>query len=627
MLKKAQKNTEQRAGGSVLKKTFMRLALALALSLSVWRGSLYLSKKFESVRSTDLNQKPVAIAKQVSDEVERRPVTSLVWSVIEPGEDLYAGEAIKTSSYGEVRIQFKDSNRFIDLDPDSLIVISQGGNNEISLDLQGGSLFVSQGEKSAGQSAEPSLLLNSASGKVDLSNATAQLSKSSGKDIDVQVLKGKAKIESNGQSKEIDANKKLSGLEILSPALDRPFYVNPENPQPIQFTWKGFPPQTQVSLWAGKTRQDLKEISKALKPDETSLLAKLSVGKNFWKLVAEDGKTKTITQQSSIYRIEVVSRYAPSPVAPIEDAQLLLTNKPSLNVDFKWTKPEAIKSVYFEIGKDPAFKEKVFSKNILDQEAIQNLLPAGTYYWRLSGTYEGIDKPISSKTIKFTVAAEFKPKEPPKPISLLWINPIEAKPQFFIDEPLASLTWATEQNEKIKTFRLKIAPTAELLNQKTHPELISKETNSHSVKTPVQKPGRYIAMVEALDEKQVVLGKSEFKSIEIRPLPLLASPTFLPETGDLQSSNLGKLDLKWSAIPGAKEYWITLFDSSGKELRKAKFTNASTSLVNLLPGRYKVQVFAIDEHGRESEKLEPRWVLVPDSSGVNAPKLKKIQVR
>lgn len=611
-------------------RTLRRLSMALALSLSVLGGSFYFAKKFESSSTSDKNLPPVAFAKQINDEVERRPVTSLVWSILDTGEPLYPGEAIKTSERGEVRIQFAESARFIDLDPDSLIVINQGGKNEISLDLQGGSLFVSQGERTgdkaagAAASSEPALTLNSANGKVDLSQATAQLSKSDGKDIDVQVLKGKAKIESNGQSKEIDASQKLSSLEILLPALDKPFFVNPENPQPVAFRWKGFPANSDISLVSGKTRKDLKPVTIS-DAAENSLNAKFPVGKHFWKLIAKDKATGQVVQESSIYRIEVSTRYAPSPISPLEDAQILKDHAETA-IDFKWTKPDAVKSVYIEVGKDPQMKDKVFSQNILDAELLKKSLPEGTYFWRLSGTYEGIEKPISSKIRKFTVTAQIKPKEPPKPpVAISWVNPTDTKPQFFIDDPIASLAWISEQKSQVKTWRLKVAATeADFASNSS--EVVTQETSELATKAVLKKPGRYLAMVEALDDKKQVIAKSGFKSLEVAPMPLISSPEFLPSTGELSADNQGKLDLKWNKVEGAKEYWLTLYDSKGKEMRKAKFQKDFTSLVNLLPGKYKVSIHAVDIHGRESEKEAPRTVVVPDSSGLQAPKVKKIKV-
>ena len=89
---------------------------------------------------------------------------------------------------------------------------------------------------------------------------------------------------------------------------------------------------------------------------------------------------------------------------------------------------------------------------------------------------------------------------------------------------------------------------------------------------------------------------------------------------------MGKLDLKWTKLEGAKDYWIVFSDKQGKEIRRGKFLTANTSMVNLMPGEYQIEVFATDQFGREGQKGAPRQVVVPNNSGLKAPKLKKIKV-
>ena len=604
-------------------RTLRRLSLALMLSLSVLGSSLYFAKRIRTVSNDTSDQKPIAFARQIEDEVERRAVTSLVWQGLNQGEPLFPGEAIKTSAKGEIRIQFAESDRFINLDPDSLIVISQGNHNEISLDLKGGSLLVGQTEgatKSTGD--EPALTLNSDQGKVDLSKATAQLSKSAGQKLDVQVLKGKAKLESGGKSQEIDASKPLSSLEILSPALDRPYYINTSAPRPVVFKWVGFPPKSEISLLVGKLRKDLAAPEKLSPSTSDSLSWSLPVGKHFWKLVAKDPTTKKVVQESSVYRLEVAGRSPPTLVSP-EANSLIPLEKQNSPVEFKWLSPEAAKSTQIEISKDEDFSSKVATQNFTGKESFQKQLGTGTFYWRMSAQYEGMEQPATTKPIKFSIGI-VKPPKPPVAIS--WSNP-NTESQYFITDPLATLAWSTEQKDQVKMWRLKLAPNEEALTSLTLDDIVTEETAKPAVKKALPKPGRYIAMVEALDEKNKVLAKSAFKTIEVAPLPLIPSPVILPETGELKASNQGQLDVRWTKIEGAKEYWLSLFDGNGKELRKAKFNGQTTSLVNLFPGQYKVNVYAVDNHGRESLKENPRTVIVPEGSGLMAPKLKKIKVK
>ncbi len=169
-----------------MKSKIKRLSLAALLSGSGFAAT------FVWYKSTDqtlikTGETPLAQVSQVSDEVLRRPPTRLLWNVVNTGDPLYNGEAIRTSDAGEVRIQFEDG-RYIDIEPDSLIVLSKA-QGDISLDLMEGGLFVNaKSDSSKPSQTGGGLILNSAQGKVDLSGATASLSKSDDQKLNLQVV-------------------------------------------------------------------------------------------------------------------------------------------------------------------------------------------------------------------------------------------------------------------------------------------------------------------------------------------------------------------------------------------------------------------------------------------------------
>jgi hypothetical protein len=612
-------------GGVILNRTWSRLFVAAALSLGCFGLTKWWYVSTEKKFQEDGNQKPIAYVNNTKDEISRRPVTRLLWQLVSDGDPIFPGEAIRTSALGEARIQFADSERYIDIEPDSLIVINLS-ENEISLDLMDGSFQVNQGNQTSAPTG-PTLTLNSSNGKVDLSQATASLSKST-QGIDLQVLKGKAKIESHGQTRDIESGKSgglgaqglsfnQEDLQIISPASGKPFYINPEAVQPVVFQWKGFPTKAQISLQLGSSRKELK-----LKGDnlDGKFSLDLSPGKYFWKLVAKDKSSQKIIGESGLYRLEIIPRLAPSATAP-EDKSVFSRVESQMKVSFHWVRPDQAKLVTVDVWSDPGLKSQVLSKTLVKEDMYEGQFPDGDYYWRVSASYEGLDKQINGKIQMFQI----RPFEKPKPPVLIgWQLPEETTPQFFVDQPMASLGWKSDQKDQVKIWRLKLASTEEeLFSDKA--KLF--ETTDFQAKTPVPKPGRYIAMVEALDEKKQVLAKSTVKGFEVAPLPLIDAPIFEPSTGSLQADNQGRLNLQWSPITGAKEYVLTLMDKDGKELRAAKFVKNSTALVNLLPGNYKVSVLAIDQYGRKSLTEPSRSVVVPDSSGMVAPKLKGIKVK
>ncbi|PWU20019.1 MAG: hypothetical protein C5B49_04930, partial [Bdellovibrio sp.] len=89
------------------------------------------------------HQQPIAFVSTVSDEVLRRPVTRTIWQMLEAGEPVYPGEAVKTSSKGEVSLEFVGTKKRLDVEPDSMVVLTRHGS-EIAMDLLDGGVFVGQ---------------------------------------------------------------------------------------------------------------------------------------------------------------------------------------------------------------------------------------------------------------------------------------------------------------------------------------------------------------------------------------------------------------------------------------------------------------------------------------------------
>ncbi|HEY8272224.1 MAG TPA: FecR domain-containing protein, partial [Pseudobdellovibrionaceae bacterium] len=244
----------------------------------------------KSKSHTNDNEKPLAYVGKINDEIQRRPATRLLWQEVGTGDPLFNGEAIRTSEKGEVRIQFADSSRYLDLEPESLIVIQQN-KGEIALDLMEGSLFVAAAKDEA-EAEGTALVLNSASGKVDLSKASVNLSKSGTNQMDIQVLGGSASIKDKSGKDKVLSSGNIGGpnvnnssqfnkadLQILSPIPGKVAYIDADDKENLTFKWKGFPAGLKVSLFTGPTRKDMKELTTATAPEENSFKTALPLGK------------------------------------------------------------------------------------------------------------------------------------------------------------------------------------------------------------------------------------------------------------------------------------------------------------------------------------------------------------
>ena len=605
-----------------MRSQWKRLAWAALLSCSCFAVTYFWYKSTAPDKNRVSNEAPLAQVGRVGDEVKKKSATRLLWQELRTGDNLYNNESIRTSSRGEIRIQFEDG-RYIDLEPDSLVIL-QKSQGEIALDLMEGSVFVNA-KNSSDTTNSPGLVLNSNGNKVDLSGASASLSKGKGTGVDLQVLEGKATIkDKNGKSKEVTQGTTAMGsseslkIEVLSPAPQKPYYLDPDSNQLVAFKWRGFPAQYKISLMAGPSRKELKDWTDSGLPGVSELQAKFTIGTYFWKLVAKDPKTNEVKGESSIFKTEFQARYAPTITFPLVDAEIPVEKFPTA-VTLKWQKGDEAERVALEVSTDPNLKAKLANKSFTSEESYNlSNLKEGDYYWRVSAYYPDSDKPIYGKTQKFKLVT-LQRKEP---VRIAWTLPDKMLNQYFVEKPELQLSWKPEnRQEEIVSFKLKI------MDAEGNPEDALKfQSKDTQYKAALAKGGRYIASVEALDKNGDTIGRSDPKTVLSSALPLLPAPKILPLEGVLKSQNDGRSEIQWETLDGAKEYELVITNKEGQQLAKKRYQGNSTNLKNLLPGEYMIKLVAVDQFGRTSKEATQRTLLVPDQSNIQAPKLKKIKV-
>ncbi len=613
-----------------MKIPLKRLAFAALTSSSVFAATWFWYQYADDKANRQTTEKPLAYVGKVIEDIQRRPADRLLWQGVNTGEPLYNGEAVRTSAKGEVRIQFADSERYLDLEPESLIVIKKN-QSAIALDLMEGSLFVnSQG---AGQESG-SLVLNSGKGTVDLSKASANLAKSSGDKIDVQVVAGQASMtDASGKRNEISQG--ASGLlgeqgfefdqkqlKILLPHNLKTISLPADKSKPVIFQWQGFPLGSKVSLWLGDTRKGMKEVSGSL-ANATQLSAQVPFGNHFWKLVAKTPEGR-IVGESSTYRTQVNPRYGAGVISPVANATVISDQVP-MTAALSWEKTEEIRNVALEVWSDTGLKTRIFAQSF-PQDTSYNLadLKPGTYFWRLTSYYEEGEVPLVGELQSFTVKTSAQAKKdqlpPLVPVDVFFTMPATQTTQYFSETPAVNFTWGSDKPEQVKEWRLKVYS-----EDQSPADIQGVPTQGKSLVTKVDKPGRYIASIEALDKDGRIVGSKSSASILVAPMPLLKSPQFFPTEGPLQARMDGRSLLSWQEVDGAKEYWLVI-KKDGKVLRRSKHDKTSTALKNLLPGEYQVEVSVTDKMGRDSEGTQTRRLVVPDKSDIKAPTLKRIKV-
>lgn len=608
-----------------MKRFWLRLAIAVTCSLLCYGATIYI---YEATAPPSLagDREPVAFVVRVDNEVERRPIKRTIWQELENADPVYPGEAIRTSRDAQAKLQFKVSGKTLDIEPESLIVISKA-DNEIALELLDGSVFVAQTEGAAADEGGK-LTLKSDKGAIDLTKATVSLSKSGDQGLDVQVFKGSAKVIDGDRAQDLKSGDSASLgaggdaatsiLKNIAPRADAPVFIAALNPAPQRFRWEGDVPGATFELWTGNSRKNLAAVPARATGAANELAYVLRAGVHFWKVVARNPQTRAVIAESIPQRLEIAALPAPSTIQPQQNEFITLQSE-GLSITFQWSAPERVGECVLEVSTDPSFRNILFTEKFpVATNRAERILPGGKYHWRVSAFYPEENEMIPSAAQAFEIWVK-----PPKVINISWA--IDRVLQYPV-EPKAELKWTATADPEIKSWRVRVAPDERELANPQSDKTLSFDVTETKVATALPGPGRWIASVEALDAEGRVLSKSENRGFDLALIPDVPAPVFLPEKGELKADNKGDLQLQWRAPAGVKNFELKLKTAEGREISSLKSEKTSARLEALLPGRYQLEIRGVDQYGRPTAEPESRRVVVPDGSGLSAPKVKRVQV-
>lgn len=603
--------------------SWKRIAIATIVSLFGCALTYWWHLKNEPKSQSDSEADVIAYIAATKHEIHRKGSNNALWEPAEELDRLRTGDSVRTSGNSEARIQFYKSNRYVDLEADSMIVI-QKLESEISLELLEGSLFVNGVDKNN----KNALTLKSQGGKVDLSKAATQLSGSSNAKMELKVLKGSAQYLKEGAKSESITEGSEGGIgttglrvsaekvRILSPDTTKPLYINAISPEPVMIQWSGLPPDAQVQLETGSSRKQIVPTSsEKLSKNQVQVLWKPGI--YYWKLKAMDPDTRNPMGESPIYKTEIIGRYPPTPVSP-EPNFIIQTRKSAETITLRWSTPQDYTEVLVELQNETT-KQKLVNKRFptsVDFHDVPNL-PLGSYSWKLTAFPIDKTKPLAGPTHQFFINEKRIIKIP-----ITWNANLQSTQYFVNTDPKLTLMWDPDTSDRVKKWKVHVAPEG--------PPLLkgeSSDTRQIKFEKVLAKVGRFIASVEAYDDEGDLIGNSEVRTFDVAVLPLLPAPSLTPnDNSEFLARPDGSLGIKWDTLSGAKDYQILVRDNSGKIISEYSSDSPTYKLTNLMPGSYSVQVGATDTYGRRGELSMKRSLIVPDKSEVKAPKLKKIKV-
>lgn len=578
-----------------------------------------------------------------TDDSRKKLSASLQWLPLETADWLYDGDTVRTSDRSEVEIRFEDG-RSIKVDSNSTFVI-QKTNDEISLDLKEGSVFVDA--KSITESkASSNLVIKSDDNKLDLNGAKAQISKNKNMKTQLNILEGKTQFRdkdgkilkdiTSGQAVTLDKQtvEVKEEIRIISPSITKEndkttliYYIDPDADATVSFKWKGMPKTDESILLIGESKGTLKE-RELIQPGKDSANTLLPVGNYYWQLMARNPTSKKNTYESSIYKLQVMNRYSVLVLAPKNDEVFVFDNIP-INVSLKWQKPSSFKSIFLEVSRTPTMNGDfvVNNRNVSNaEEFVFKMTGPGEYYWRIATKYEDMDRPIYTKIQKFRVVKKEPPKPPP---TLTWSNTQEK--QYFLEKPTMVISWdALTRKEDIAKWKLDVVD-AQSKN------VFSRELTDIRFTYDQIQPGQYKVTLEPYDKNGLSLGKTSPKPIEILEMPLPKAPTINSQnvkknnnTNKYYFEN-GVVNLQWDSQSTVRTYEVEIYSPSSNKSEKIvssrNFLQYSGTTNGLSPGAYQVKVTPVDQHNRRGPSSESFEFEVPNFTTMSAPKLKNLNIK
>lgn len=641
-----------------------RLVIAFLISLVGIGASFYFLKPSEKQAREEGDA--IAYVDQTRNEVSRQAEGRLLWSPVQTGEALFAGDKVKTSGLSGAVIRFKTSDSKLEVEENSIVVIALN-DKKLSLNMLEGRVFVDQKEGAR------DIAVVSGGKAIDLSGSSA-ISVSESGESSVQNFSG-------------------SLFTDLVPNYSESI-LSADNT--VSVRWRKESRSESVEALIGESPSLLKKAQASAAFNEGELKIKFSPGVNYWQLVSSINGSEV---RSPLMKFVLTKPIPPTGVYPSMDENVKLEKRP---FDFKWLKGNLDSSLILQVARDEKFTSLVFSEEVKDRTFFtpNEPLPEGKYFWRLRARLN--NTPIDSQLMTFTVfpGDRLAPPVPLAPadqmvyylgsipsvfIQFDWKRQNEARAYEFnvkgpgMDQVLniaqnstsfsvgrpGKYTWFVTSesaegyksiNPIVRSFEVREVENLRWLNDKkdyqylsnlpvlilkwekgrssrgtlkvgTTPDLRDAETfdvNGTDFPYRVRLPGTYFAKFSALDSNGQVSGETPLYEFSVSEAPLPEAPVWkspLVKATPQGNANFEVTNLKpgWLVV-------IKLQNSANQIVDERRFSEPRFGLTGLLPGKYNVLSQFRDEYNRLGETS--RITLeVPEKSTIAAPKVKGLNVR
>jgi predicted nucleic acid-binding Zn-ribbon protein len=573
-----------------MRRHLRRLTLAFCLSLL----GLILTRHFfggDGGLYRRGGQEPIAKLEQTLNEVQRKPLGKLVWETVTQGEDLFPGEDIRTSSASSAKIFLVQSKTMIELDPDSLIRLEQNPDG-LALNFLEGNMLV-KGEGTG-------LTLKTGDNAIDVANADLALSKTSGGAVDLEVLKGQAKLMKDGKQVTLDENTAglltsdgvqadESRIRVTSPLAGEQVLIDSSKREPIVFEWDKLPDGYDVFVERGTTRTSLNRSEATRANGDAGRLGFVSkLGKYYFRLVAVPRQEGLPTLSSKVMPLEVVPKTPPQPLAPVSD-EVVILEKQSPTLALKWAARMRFETVIVEIAKDAGLTQ-VLKKETVPAESTQIGIAwseSGKFYWRVTGfiRYQGKSVPLSSPVVSFStkVGIELTPPNLKSPLADQKISYQQVTGQGLF------LSW--ENVPGISKYKVTIT--------KNGKSLYDRDVTANPLRITKIGPGNYEWTVRSVLNENEISVPAEKRAFQIEELPKVE---WLDGDGLAENFYLTEkpsIDAAWNRSEGVSS-WRVRVGPAGEAKTADQWQSVDSPRASVqvqADGLYEAEVEALNAQG------------------------------
>ncbi|MCX6123677.1 MAG: hypothetical protein NTV34_02845, partial [Proteobacteria bacterium] len=462
---------------------------------------------------------PLAILTSKNNVIERRPTTRIIWESLGQGEQLFGGEAVRTNSKSSGKITFLNSGMTIGIEPDSLVIIEES-NGKLQLNLVNGGVFVKNESSSNSPKSkldQPTLKAGNKQIALDGGKSSEMnLSVSDEGSANIQVSKGNVQIAGESGKLETIAEGKSSSLTT---ATNGPLTIEVSGPRsgasiPItgssdrmNLSWSKVPEGSMIYFESGPSRTSLARATNGTPGQTLKISAPITPGEFFWRIVAV--KNDKIVASGPITFNQGIVLESPKLLSNYKGEKIIVRQASiSPEIRLSWTRPQGTDEITVYVAKDKDFKNPVASK-AFPSEAEWNLAIAepGSYYWKVTGHWPGIDKLLHSEIGSFELSRQ---KEIPPPNLT---SPLEGTTftKAMVDTNGIILSWG--EQEGIDSYLL----TIELEKQGRYQTLLSKTLQNRQFRISNVPSGlyRWNVVAKSGDAQSKASESKKFKVIDL----------------------------------------------------------------------------------------------------------------